>query len=122
MSVAGNYQTAATSATQSFARTLSAGQGNTKSSASALGNSAKTSLKGTNIPSNYTQQAKTATNQFAAGIRNGTNSASSAARGLGTAATKGLSGVNVASSAKSQGNKPSSFSGWRFYMRPLPFF
>ena len=105
MSVAGNYQTAATSATQSFARTLSAGQGNTKSSASALGNSAKTSLKGTNIPSNFTQQAKTATNQFAAGIRNGTNSASSAARGLGTAATKGLSGVNVASSAKSQGNK-----------------
>ena len=105
MSVAGNYQTAATSATQNFARTLSAGQGNTKSSASALGNSAKTSLKGTNIPSNFTQQAKTATNQFAAGIRNGTNSASSAARGLGTAATKGLSGVNVASSAKSQGNK-----------------
>ena len=61
MSVAGNYQTAATSATQNFARTLSAGQGNAKSSASALGNSAKNSLKGTNIPSNFTQQAKTAT-------------------------------------------------------------
>ena len=108
MSVAGNYQTAATSATQNFARTLSAGQGNAKSSASALGNSAKNSLKGTNIPSNFTQQAKTATNQFAAGIRNGTNSASSAARGLGTAATKGLSSVNVASSAKTQGSNLAS--------------